>query len=146
MKRVQAEYPFENYWLYVIFHKKEGRKQANLILKSDTKVRTTLSYARYKMSVHMGRILSQTEHVDHIDNDKSNDELSNLQILTPEENRLKAEELYRSENRLTLELSCSNCGSIFEYPMRNYRFYTKNGRKNFYCSRPCVAKSLSKSL
>lgn len=146
MKRVQAEYPFENYWLYVIFHKKEGRKQANLILKSDTKVRTTLSYARYKMSIHLGRLLTQNEHVDHINNDKSNDDLNNLQVLTPEENALKAQELYRSKHEVVLELICPACDSTFNYSARNYRFHTKNGRKNFYCCRACVATALRKSL
>lgn len=145
MKRVQAEYPFDDYWLYVIFHKKEGRFQANLILKSDSKVRTTLSYARYKMSVHLGRFLSQNEHVDHIDNDKTNDNISNLQILSPEENKQKAEKFYRLNNKMTLELTCPICNSIFQYPIKNYKFHIKNGRKNFYCSRPCVWESL-KSL
>ena len=41
------------------------------------------------MSVKLGRMLEAWEEVDHIDNDKTNDSLDNLQILCGEENRKK---------------------------------------------------------
>ena len=77
MKRIRAEYPYDDYWLYVVWHKKEGRWQANLVKISDTSERTTLSFARYVMSVKLGRLLNTaTEHVDHINNNKSDDRIS----------------------------------------------------------------------
>lgn len=42
-----------------------------------------ISYSRYLMCVKEGRILSKNEEVDHIDNNKTNDDPSNLQIITP---------------------------------------------------------------
>ena len=42
------------------------------------------------MSVTLKRYLTNQEHVDHIDNDKTNDSISNLQILTPKENNQKS--------------------------------------------------------
>ena len=99
MKRKHAEFPYSEYWIYKVWHEKEGRWQANLIYKEDTTKRTTISYARYVLSVHLGRLLdSKTEHVDHIDNNCANDELENLQILSPEDNKLKFELLYRNAN------------------------------------------------
>lgn len=142
MKRVKAECPYSDYWLYKIFHRKEGRWQANLILISDTKVRTTLSYARYLMSVKCGRILEKDEHVDHIDNDKSNDSIDNLQILSPDENKKKQEEFYALHNQKYTVLNCVNCEKEFKILSRNFRFHTKNGRKNFNCSRKCAHDSL----
>lgn len=87
-KGVIAEYPYNNFYIYIVFHKKEGRRFAVLYPadKSSGLKRTTISYARYLMSVKEGRVLEEYEEVDHIDNDKTNDEISNLQILTRSEN------------------------------------------------------------
>lgn len=88
LKRKQAEYPYNNYWLYIILHKNENRYMANLIHKTN-KTRTTLAYAKYLMSVHLKRILDRIEQVDHIDDDKLNDKLENFQILSLQDNMKK---------------------------------------------------------
>ena len=44
---------------------------------------------RYLMCVHLGYILPTELEVDHKDNDKTNDDFNNLQILTKEQNRIK---------------------------------------------------------
>ena len=41
------------------------------------------------MENHLGRLLEDWETVDHIDNDETNDEISNLQILSLQDNILK---------------------------------------------------------
>ena len=66
----------------------QGRNSVCLY-NSETKKRHTVSYARYLMSTHLGRFLDKDEHVDHIDNDKSNDVITNLQILSQLENNRK---------------------------------------------------------
>lgn len=58
----------------------DGRKRVDLVNSASN--RTTTSYARYLISVVNGRYLTEDEEVDHIDNDCTNDEISNLQILT----------------------------------------------------------------
>lgn len=141
MKRIQADFPFEDYWLYRVWHKKEGRWQANLILKANIKERTTIAYARYVMSVHLKRFLTIEEHVDHIDENKSNDLITNLQILSKQENKLKSEKHLAQLRPKITKLSCSNCGNIFEYPTRNYKFNLHRGQINFYCTRQCVSIS-----
>jgi hypothetical protein len=138
MKRTQAESPYSDYWLYIVHHRRENRRMANLILKDNTKIRTTISYARYLMSVNMNRLLTEDEEVDHKDENKMNDDLSNLQILSKEENK-KKQDLYRAKNNppTRIELVCPMCSGKFSYASRNYRYHTKNGRTNFFCSREC---------
>lgn len=146
MKRVQADHPYSDYWLYKVWHKKEGRFQANLISISNPGKRTTISYARYLMSLRLGRLLDKYEHVDHIDNDKSNDSIENLQILTPEQNKKKQEEFYKFHNKTILQLNCSCCGKEFDYAARNHRYHVRLGRTEFCCSRSCGVRLQQKQL
>ena len=139
MKRVSAEFPYDAYWLYIVYHSGENRRMANLILQSDITKRKTISYARYLMSIHLKRFLTAEEEVDHIDNDKMHDHIANLQILSKEQNREKAMKLLKESLPPTfIELVCPVCDSKFMYPMRNYRFHIKNGRTRFSCSRKCA--------
>ena len=143
MKRVQAEFPYQDYWLYIVFHKKENRRMANLILKNDTKVRTTISYARYLMTVNLKRLLTEDEEVDHVDNDCTNDIIDNLQILSKEGNRKKQDDFLKQKRPpIMVSLICPVCKNHFEYLARNYRFHTKNGRTRFNCSRQCAVQKI----
>ena len=146
MKRICADYPYDDFWLYIIHHRKENRRMANLISKNDSKSRTTISYARYLMSVHSKRLLNKEEHVDHIDNDKMNDSLYNLQILSPRENKSKQEMHNSIVNPKFVCLKCSSCGILFDYPARNHRFYSKQGQQRFHCSKECGYKSLRRKV
>lgn len=135
MKRTRAEYPYDNYYLYVVFHKGEGRNYANLIPmdKSGELKRKTISYARYLMSVKEKRVLDKNEHVDHKDNDKTNDDIDNLQIMTLSENTKKAAKLH---GRKYVKLRCPNCGQIFE--RRKGNTYLQKKDSNYTaCSRAC---------
>lgn len=137
MKKVQAEYPYDNYYLYVVHHKKENRNYVVLIPihPNEGLHRTTLSYARYLMSIKLKRFLSSDEQVDHIDNDKTNDSIENLQILTRRENNIK--ECLR-HNKKVLIYKCPCCGKTFyrKYSSRNvYKNY-----KSICCSRSCAGK------
>lgn len=85
---MKLEYPYSTKWKkgYIVTNP-EGRK--TVILYNSQKDRTSTSYARYIMSVHLGRFLTPSEHVDHIDEDKTNDDIDNLQLLTQTENSKK---------------------------------------------------------
>ena len=124
--------PFDNYTCYKIWHKKQGRWYVCLIENNPFKSRTTITYAKFLMSIKEGRILSKKEEVDHIDEDKSNDSVNNLQILTKKENSNKS-----SSKRLkrVTELTCPYCGILFVIENRNLPF-----RKNPCCSRSCATK------
>ena len=69
---------------YLINDKKEGRRYVVLVRNDQTKSCT--SYARFLMSVKLGRRLLKEEQVDHIDEDRSNDSIDNLQIMTQRNN------------------------------------------------------------
>ena len=134
-KRTIAEYPYDNYYLYIVFHKGENRNYANLIPidKSRGLKRKTISYARYLVSVKEKRILSKTEHVDHKDNDKTNDDIDNLQILTLSENNKK--EAKRHGKKYVM-LKCPNCNRIFEREKRQTHLQKKKNRYTA-CGRTC---------
>lgn len=136
MARQRAEYPFDDYYLHVVYHKGEGRRYANLVPIDKTKhKRRTTSYARYLMSIREGRFLTKDEEVDHIDNNKLNDDIDNLQILTPEENRKKAE--VRVQTKMAV-IKCPHCGKIFEKPRGNTHLV--KGGSYTSCSRHCNGK------
>jgi hypothetical protein len=60
---------------------------------------STIGEHRYVMEKHLGRELSSDEIVHHIDEDRSNNDLSNLQIMTREEHA----RLHRTGTILTCE-------------------------------------------
>ena len=135
--RVKAMYPYDGYYIYKVFHKGAGRNYANLVpIDKNNKKRKTISYARYLMSVKEGRILSKDEQVDHIDNDKSNDDINNLQILSYRENNIKEVE-HKGIKIYTLK--CPNCGKIFERKKRDtFLSCPKNSKFGCtFCSRSC---------
>jgi hypothetical protein len=127
----EAQFPFEGYRLYIVLHKKEGRRMANLVKKdTGSQVRTTMSYARYLMSVHLGRVLTEDEHVDHKNDDKLDDRIDNYQILTPAQN---LEKYNRSHPKKVVDVRCFWCGTTFQMDKRNVPF-----RPNACCSRKCA--------
>lgn len=133
-KRVSAEAPYGDYYLYVVWHKSEGRRFAVLVSKTNGRVRTTISYARYLMAVKLGRKLEKQEQVDHIDNDKTNDVIDNLQILTSKEN-LRKEAQRRGVSYVVFK--CPTCGRIFEKKKCN-TFLGKGSGHCSFCSRECA--------
>jgi hypothetical protein len=97
--------------------------------------RTTMSYARYLMSVHIGRELVRDEEVDHIDDDCTNDAIENLQILSSRQNRQKQA---KAQAVKMVSLACCNCQVEFLREPRNVR--RKSATRNPCCSRSCAAK------
>lgn len=67
---------------------KDGRIRVTLS-NSKTKITTTKQKAKLVLESKLERRLTENETVDHIDNDKTNDDVSNLQILSREENARK---------------------------------------------------------
>lgn len=109
----------------------EGRK--TLALYNSPKNRSSVSYARYLMSVKLGRFLTDEEQVDHIDNDKKNDDINNLRILSQKDNIL------HSATRLILKKICCMCKKEF--------FVAARFEKQQTCSRECGTNLvLSKQL
>lgn len=129
---LELESPFKELWTKGYLRKsKEGRKRVDLVSWPES--RTTVSYARYLLSVKLGRLLMENEEADHIDQDKTNDDLENLQVLTIEEHKVKTKGEVSGLTMVTCV--CPFCGESFE------RRASLVGRtKNTFCSRSCNAK------
>lgn len=113
---------------------KESRRVVTLVRYDNSK--TSTSYARYLMTCHLKRFLDVDEHVDHIDNDKMNDVIDNLQILSPRDNNLKKNVALGITLKKEITLTCPVCESTFTRPARNIEFKLKRG-KSPCCSRKC---------
>lgn len=128
---ISLQKPYSDKWRkgYIVINP-EGRK--NLILYNNKNDRTTTQYARYVLATKLGRFLTKEETVDHIDDDFTNDDESNLQILT------RAQNIYKACKQPDVKLTCPTCGSVF------YRSRTQlRGRlhkietNSINCSRKC---------
>ncbi len=85
------------------------------------------------MSVALNRILSRDEEVDHIDGDKQNDSMDNLEIVSREENKKRHVRLHPKK---MLRHTCPVCNTVFERDrQRSYQSIAKG--KKLTCSRRC---------
>lgn len=128
---MKAKHPFLGWELYVVPSTHEHRLTACLYHKN-TKRRKSMAYARYLVCVKEGRTLTAEESVDHIDGNTINDELGNLQILTPRQNNAK------SKCKPIRPRTCANCSKEF-IPKRNYDY-----KPVVNCSRKCGYEMVSK--
>lgn len=94
--------------------------------------RTSISYARYLVSVEAGHILPREFEVDHKNTVCSDDSMENLQVLTREEHLLKTA-MENSTGRTVSTAKCGYCGIEFSRETRNFR-------KDPFCSKSCVAR------
>ncbi len=123
MKLEKVESPFDKEWksAYIVTNK-ENRKM--VCLYKDVNTRKTISYARYLLSVKLGRELTDKETADHIDENKTNDSIENLQILSIEENRNKHIELMPHNIHGTNQMYRNGCRC--ELCKKWHSDYTKN--------------------
>ena len=140
MKGKPGEPPFEEYIVYgPIFHRKEKRRMIVLVRKDKSR-RTSTSYARYLMCVKLGRMLCKDEEVDHKDDDKMNDDVSNLQVLTFKQNLEKS---CSKRVKTTVELVCDHCKGTFGRRKGNEP--SAKGYKRAFCNRECRRLFLKKA-
>jgi len=131
--KIKLQQPFsEIYSAGYLRTSKDGRKRVDLYnSKTD---RTTVSYARYIVSVREGRFLCDNEEVDHDDGNPSNDESSNLILRNKEEHLKKTLSERKPANILSFK--CPVCGKTF------HRRKGLEGRsRSPKCSRTCNGKA-----
>jgi hypothetical protein len=127
--KIELETPYKNDWRlgYIVTNPEQRR---TVILFNSSKERSSVSYARYKMAVYLGRYLTKDEHVDHINNDKTQDNYENLQILSQKDNAIKQGRIMRKYIHGSLSCyrycKCAKCklGKRL-YNQRNLDEYTK---------------------
>lgn len=115
----------------------EGRKSITLV-RNDGFV-TSVSYARYIMATHVGYYIPDGFEVDHKDNDRTNDDINNLQLLTPEQNRLK-QALRAEEEKEYRGYECAYCGISFLITFSEAKKRMSQGVVYAFCGRSCAAK------
>lgn len=134
--KIELQYPYNERWKSG-YLQKNSENRMNVILFNSSDDRSSTSYARYLMSVYLGRHLSVEEQVDHINNDKTDDRIENFQILTIKENNAKEGERRKS----VCNIICDYCNCVF---LRERRQMHK-GNKNNFCSIVCRNAFIKKS-
>jgi len=123
--KIDLQIPYKKDWRagYLVTNPENRR---TVILFNNKKNRSSVSYARYLMACHLKRYLTLNEHVDHIDNDKTNDTIPNLQILTQAENSKKA-----AKGKTYRDFICPVCQKEFQLESR------QSHKNQPCCSRKC---------
>jgi len=96
-------------------------------------------YHRVIIENYIKRLLLPHEIVHHKNENKKDNRIENLEILT----KIEHINLHRKEKEF-IELVCAYCGFSFVKEKRNWKSQTKNGQINFYCCRKCQFNSLKK--
>jgi len=116
---------------------KDGRKRCVIYYEKGNTPSKALS--RVMMEDKLNRILSPDEEVDHKYDDKTNDDINNLQLLTSEENKEK-HALKQFEELLNYHiLPCSYCNELFYMSDSEYKTRIKQ-TDDLCCSRTCSSK------
>lgn len=119
---------YDNYKLYGPYD--HSHRLRLVIVDKTSGKKTSISYAKYLMELHLGRHLKSYETVDHIDNDYTNNDLSNLRVLSRREHSL-VDALRNNQ----LEFKCEYCGKVFLRKKRGNR----HGH-GYFCSKQCSGK------
>jgi len=114
----------------------EKRNKLYLVKHGETSPGSSTAYARYLMSVSLGRWLTANENVDHKDEDPTNDAIDNLQLLTRSENSIKHCLLNPGE---MMTLICPECNLEFTKRAHQLKYKLKQGKQPC-CSRTCGGK------
>lgn len=124
--KITLQEPFTTKWkIGYIVTNKENRK--HVILYNNPKDRSTISFARYQLSCFLKQFLPKNLQVDHIDGDKTNDSLLNLQLLTAKENHNKQFKIGETLHTFI----CPVCKKTFTLTAR------QSHKKSPTCSKTC---------
>lgn len=125
VEEISEYYKSKGYIKVYVNTNKEPRRVATL--KHNDGSITSMSYAKYLYTSHYKCDVSKEDHVDHIDGDKMNDVIDNLQVISGKLNRNKSH-----SRKEMIELTCPVCGSNFLFEKRNL-----SSHPNPCCSRKC---------
>lgn len=115
---------------------RDGRMDIHLIKSGRNGGRKCIAYAKYLWMSHHKMNVPERYQVDHINNDKTDDRIENLQILTRKANIKKSH--IRAK---IITLNCPICNKEFNIEARNLPF-----RKDPTCSVACGRVKASKTL
>lgn len=150
--RIELQAPYDkDYEFGTITTGSDNRQRITLWGRGEDGKRTRAgtSYARYKMSVKLGRYLEPHECVDHEDEDKTNDDIDNLKLTSDADNIRKNKLFLRARREeagipVVTTVNCDYCGTPFERETRKIEWSRKNNQR-VTCSRSCRGKLPDKS-
>ena len=144
---IKLQEPFKSNWTKGYLRISREQRRIVDLYNSDTD-RTSISYARYLMCVKIGYILSNDLDVDHIDNDKTNDNIGNLQILTKLQNKIKETNRYLEEEQLSYGYICACCQAPFILAERLVKGRLAQNVVYAFCGKSCSARfhAINKSI
>lgn len=139
--KIELEYPYNQDWKtgYLNIN---AESRATLTLYNTPSDRSSTQYARYVLAVKLKRYLTSEEEVDHIDDDKTNDCITNLQLLSSKANRDKTN---HNKGIAMVEFICPVCENLFSIEKRNSPLVVKS-KKAATCSRSCGGKLKSLNI
>lgn len=146
---IELDEPFKSMWRkgYLV---DDGEGRQRVVFYNSEQDRSAMTYARYLMCVKLGYILPTELEVDHKDDDKSNDDINNLQVLTGPQN--KAKEMARRQREGLLGgrldelglpeevngLQCAYCETNFLLDVPEYNKRVKTSKSDLaFCSHRC---------
>ena len=118
-------YKKKGYVIAYLATNKEPRRVCTL-RKADGSM-TSMSYAKYLYTSHYKCEITQGDHVDHINGNKMDDRIENLQVISGTYNRQKDH-----KHKEMVICTCPVCGKEFLMGKRNLPF-----KPNPCCSRRC---------
>lgn len=123
---------YEEYKVYGPYKRKDGRQHVVLVKYVEgIKKSLTVSYPKYIMELHLNCYLLDDETVDHDDGDFTNNEISNLKIMSRAGNA--------SKGAVRVEVHAANCkwcGVTFK-PSRQQRDTRSECKAGPFCSKSC---------
>lgn len=131
---------YDNCKIYGPYKNASNNNREHVIIIYSDKTRKTVSYPKYIMEIYLGRYLDPNlETVDHIDNDFTNNNITNLRLLTrSEHSTLEALKLKEQE------FVCSICNNTFILTgLKLHNAFTNRLRGCIgpFCSKKCSGKS-----
>lgn len=112
--------------------KKDGRQRVVLY---DGKTRKTVSYPKYLVEQLLGITLKPNETVDHIDDNFTNNDPSNLRIITRSKHGKEDHKLIHP-----IELICIWCKTKHTQNYSDVKGNVKQGKAGPFCSKSCSGK------
>lgn len=136
MPRIESAFPYENLTVYLNKDKKNNR---NIVCLYDKQLgtRRTISYAKYLWETTHKKFVPKGFDVDHKDDDKTNDVISNLQLIRHGDHQSQ----HANANQSTEwhHFNCPVCGIASKVEMRFYKNnQIKQKKAGPFCSKTCA--------
>lgn len=124
--------------IYGPYTRKDGRQ--HIIFYKEGK-RKTMSYPKYLLEQKLGRVLLPNETCDHVDENFTNNNLDNLQVLSRSDNIRKHAALKPMQLGTFI---CPVCNRLATKPLHQIKHNKKQGKSGPYCGRICSGKASRK--